>query len=141
MKNAFARSAGVLAVAAALVLQTACAPMSAQGIRDAGNTQSFTVPINYQAAYRILLDEMRRCMQGGLITATVIVHGDLFTDIHKGVITPTMHGGFGAMPLVVVDIVELDPSSSRMDVLSKSAGSSDPKLLKGVFDNVPLCQK
>lgn len=119
---------------------SACAPMSVQGIREAGNIESFTVAENYQAAYRLLVEEMRRCMQYGMITASVVVHGEVYTDIKKAVITPTMHGGFGAMPLFVVDIVEVNAGSARVDVITKSAGTADARLLKGVFEKTPLCQ-
>ena len=118
-----------------------CAPMSAQGIRESGQKQSFTVSANYQAVYRTLTDEMRRCMQTGMITATVIIQADLFTDIRKGVITPTMHGGLGATPLFVVDVVGLEGDSSRIDVMTRGDGTNDTKALRGVFNGTPLCAR
>lgn len=129
----------VIAVIAALGTLAACAPMSVQEIRATGARESFSIPGNYQANYRILVDEMRRCMQSGMITATVIVHGEIYSDIKKAVITPTMHGGLGASPLLVVDVLETGANETRIDVMSKSAGSTNAKLLKGVFDKTPLC--
>jgi hypothetical protein len=113
--------------------------MSVQGIRDTGTKRSFTVGRNYQAAYRILSDEIRRCMQTGMITAAVIVHSDLYTDIRKGVITPTLHGGLGAMPLMVVDVVGLEGETTRIDVINKNANTEDVKAMQAVFSGATLC--
>lgn len=116
-----------------------CAQMSAQGIRQTGTKHSFTVNMNYQAAYRTLSDEMRRCMQFGVITATVIVQSDLYTDIRKAVITPTMHGGLGAMPLFVVDVVGLEGDLTRIDVITKNDNPGEAKGLQDVFNGTPIC--
>lgn len=125
----------------ALAALAGCAPVPVATIRDSGDRQSFNVAGDYQANYRRLLDEMKRCMQSGMITATVVVHGDLYPDIRRGTIEPTTHGSLGADVLFVVDVVGESEGSTRVDVISKTAGSSNAKLLRGVFDGTPLCQR
>lgn len=129
----------ILPIIAALAL-SACS-VTSQSIRDAGNLSTLTVPGNYQANYRLLSDELRRCMEGGYLTASVVVRSELFTDIKKGVITPTMIGGAGNKVLVVIDVVEIDPNTTRIDIHSKRAESDNIKHVKTIMAGDPLCSK
>lgn len=52
-------------------------------------TETFTVPMSYQAAYRLAGDFARTCHQsGGTFAKTngFSVTGDLYTDIHEGIV-------------------------------------------------------
>lgn len=124
-----------------LAILAGCAPMTASSLRDQGARQTFEVAGDYQSNYRILLDEMRRCMQGGMVTASVIVHGELYSDVRQGVITPTMHGGLGAEVLLIVDVSGDASASTRVTVTSKSDPAKDAAALQAVFNGTPLCRK
>jgi len=65
---------------------------------------SFSMQQNYQAAYRAILERQRACEQAGLVTASVVVQGDLFTDIQSATITTALHGGLGVMTMTVIDL-------------------------------------
>ena len=75
---------------------------------------TFTVPEGYQLVYRKILDQERKCWQTGLITAAIVVQGDLFTDIKQGTITTALHGGFGVDTHRVIDVLGMDNGSTRV---------------------------
>lgn len=129
----------VLIVTAVALSLSACTSMSVKEIRDAGQKDSFIVKKNYQAAYRPLSEETRRCFQIGLITASWVVHGDLYTDIKRGTITVEMVGGMGTKGLLVVDVSEVDSNSSRIDIMEPPGQQSITPRIKKFFDGVPIC--
>lgn len=118
---------------------SACAPMTAREIREQSAPESFVIQKNYQATYRLLLEEMRRCFQFGTLGATYIVQGDLYPDIRKGELAVTVVGGLGSMSLLLVDVVESEPNAARIDVINKPGQVSFTPRLKSFFDNVPVC--
>lgn len=124
-----------------LVGLAGCAPVNVATIRNTGELQSFQARGNYQANYRLLLDEMRRCMQSGMITASVIISGDLYPDVQKGTITATRHGAMGADVFMVVDVVNESSDATRVDVRTRSTSVKDAALLRGAVDGTPLCAK
>jgi len=94
-----------LTLAGLLVSLTGCAVTPTE-LRNTSpdHKASFTLPQNYQAAYRAILERQRACEQAGMITASSVVQGDLFTDLQSGTITTTLHGGLGAQTLTVIDL-------------------------------------
>lgn len=105
-------------VALALIcLLTACAPATMQGVREKHSGEySFTANESYQAVYRTVLHQARDCFATGMITAQVIVDGDLYTDIKSGNISVALHGGAGVDTYLVIDIKESTPTSSKVTV-------------------------
>jgi len=75
---------------------------------------SFMAPENYQPVYRKILDQERKCYQTGMITAQVVVQGDLFHDTKSGTITVALHGGFGVDTYQVIDVSALDEQQTRV---------------------------
>ena len=126
-------------IAASCVMLSACTSMSVNEIRADGQRDSFVVPKNYQAAYRPLSEETRRCFQIGMITASWVVHGDLYIDIKRGTITVEMVGGLGTKGLLVVDVSEIDANSARIDIMEPSGQQSITPRIKKFFDGVPIC--
>lgn len=103
MKRNFAALACGVAV---LGLLEGCAPTTAGGVRALGSQRefSFVSSENYQTVYRKVLTQERKCWESGLITAEMVVHGDLYTDIKQGVVTVELHSGMGIDIYQVVDI-------------------------------------
>ncbi len=98
-----------------LLLQ-GCAPTTAGGVRALGekNSYSFVAPENYQAVYRKVLRQERKCFETGLITAQMMVQGDLYTDIKSGTISVSLQGGFGVDTYQVVDISDINGKQSKI---------------------------
>ena len=93
-----------------------CAPSTAGGVREMGPERriTFVAPENYQPVYRKILNQARKCWQTGLITAQVVVQGDLFHDTKSGTVTVALHGGFGVDTYQVVDVSELDERKTEV---------------------------
>lgn len=90
------------------VFLTSCAPATFQGLRAAPAGEfKIEVAMNYQPVYRTILANARRCYQSGLITAQMIVQGDLYTDTQSAEITVALHGGLGVDTYLGVDIKSL----------------------------------
>jgi hypothetical protein len=100
-----------------LFLLFGCAPATIQGLREnhAGKI-SFDVDENYQSVYRKVLTPARNCWQSGLITAQMVVQGDLYTDTRQGNVTVALHGGAGVDTYFTVDVVALSDSKTRVTV-------------------------
>ncbi len=102
-------------VVAALLL-AACAPSTAQGVRalGPGRATSFVSPEGYQAVYRKVLNQARNCYQTGLITAQMVVQGDIYTDTKSGTVTVALHGGLGVDTYQVYDITAIDDRQTKV---------------------------
>jgi hypothetical protein len=94
-----------LALAGVLICLTGCAVTPTE-LRNTtpDHRAMFTMQQNYQAAYRAILERQRACEQAGMITASVVVQGDLFTDLQSGTITTALHGGLGVQTMTVIDL-------------------------------------
>src|SRR5690606_22264719 len=69
---------------------------------------------NYQQVYRTILDQARKCHQGGMITAQTVVQGDLYHDIKSGTVSVALHGGFGVDTYQVIDIKSISENESKV---------------------------
>lgn len=100
-----------------LIMLSGCAPATVQGLREqhAGHL-TFEVGENYQSVYRKIITPAKNCWQTGLITAQMVVQGDLYTDIRQGNVTVALHGGFGVDTYLTVDVVALSDSKTRITV-------------------------
>lgn len=89
-----------------VVALAGCAPATMQGVRDLGpqKTYSFVVDQGYQAVYRTVLSQARKCYQTGMITAQMVVQGDLYHDTKSGTVSVALHGGLGVDTYQVIDI-------------------------------------
>jgi len=96
---------------------SACAPSTIQGLREnyAGKV-SFEVDENYKSVYRKVLTPARDCWQGGLITAQMVVQGDLYTDTRRGNVTVALHGGAGVDTYFTIDMMALSDIKTRVTV-------------------------
>ena len=95
---------------------SACAPSTAGGVRAMGPSRqvAFEVSENYQQVYRKILEPARKCWQAGLITAQMVVQGDLFHDTRSGTITVALHGGLGVDTYQVIDISAIDEQHTKV---------------------------
>lgn len=75
---------------------------------------AFTAPENYQAVYRKVLDQSRKCWQSSGIAAQLMVQGDLFDDIRSGTVTVAMHGMYGVDTYQVIDITAIDDAQTKV---------------------------
>ena len=75
---------------------------------------SFTVQENYQPVYRKILAQERKCYQTGMITAQMVVQGDLYHDTKSGEITVALHGGAGVNTYQVIDIEAIDDMRTKV---------------------------
>lgn len=93
-----------------------CAPSTAGGVRAMGPSRQIELvaPENYQPVYRKTLDQARKCWQSGMITAQMVVQGDLYHDTKSGTITVALHGGFGVDTYQVIDISAIDEHSTKV---------------------------
>lgn len=104
-----------LAGAFAIIL-SGCAPSTAMGVRKMGQERQyvFVAPENYQPVYRKILEQERKCYQTGLITAQMIVQGDLFQDTKSGTVTVALHGALGVDTYQVIDISAIDEKQTKI---------------------------
>ena len=97
----------------------ACAPATVEGLRkDHANSYAFEIEENYQPIYRKILSAARKCYQTGMITAQMVVQGDLYHDIKSGNVTVALHGGFGVDTHMTVDISALNDEKTRIVVFN-----------------------
>ncbi len=101
---------------ALLLALAGCAPSTAGGVRDLGPEHQtvFAAPENYQRVYRKLLDRERECYQAGLITAQMVVQGDIYTDTKSGVITVSLVGALGTQVYQVLDVAATDENHTKI---------------------------
>jgi hypothetical protein len=103
------------AVAVALAL-TGCAPATIEGVRQApAGHETLVLEQGYQQAYRTVVTNARRCYQTGMITAQMVVTGDLYSDTQSGQITVALHGAVGVDTYLGVDIKALSDQRSQVD--------------------------
>lgn len=128
------------AAAAALA---GCAPATMQGLREKpGGSGSFEAAQDYQRVYRTVLDNARRCYQHGMVTATMVVQGDLFTDTRTGVVTVALHGGMGVDTHLGVDVKSLGENRTQVTTYHAMSGWSDsPAMVRQwVLDGSAECK-
>lgn len=92
-----------------------CAHSTAQGLREKHHGKIiFEVQENYQPVYRKIVTHARERFQGGLITAQMIVQGDLYTDIQSGNVTVALHSGWpvGVDTYMTIDIEALSENQT-----------------------------
>lgn len=93
-----------------------CAPSTAGGVRALGTERQvvFVAPENYQPVYRKILDQARKCYQTGMITAQMVVQGDLFHDTKTATVTVALHGGLGVDTYQVIDVSAIDDKQTKV---------------------------
>lgn len=62
---------------------------------------SFDVDADYQTVYRRIVDVERRCYQGSMITANMMVNADLYTEMKRGEISVGLYGVIAQIHQVV----------------------------------------
>jgi hypothetical protein len=94
---------------------SACAPATIQGLKaqHAGKL-AFEIDQNYQSVYRSIVTQARTCYQAGMITAQMIVQGDLYTDIRSGNVTVALHGGLGIDTYLTIDITAIGDNKTSV---------------------------
>lgn len=111
-----ARLGSSLVLIGALLAGTGCAPSTAGGVREMGETRryAFIAAENYQPVYRKVLTQARKCHQTGMITAQMMVQGDIYHDTKSATITVALHGGLGVDTYQVIDISAIDDRQTRV---------------------------
>lgn len=132
-----------IAILATLALLAGCAPATMQGVRDLGPDKAyqFDVAQNYQQVYRTVLDQARKCHQAGMITAQMVVQGDLYHDTKSGTVSVALHGGLGVDTYQVIDMQAKGESVTSVKA-HYSLGSVQKQgdlLKRWVIDKYPDC--
>jgi len=92
-----------------------CAPATLQGLREKpAGSSTFEAPQNYQRAYRTIITNARKCYQTGMITAQMVVTGDLYNDTKTGEVTVALHGGLGVDTYLGIDIKALTEETTQV---------------------------
>jgi reverse gyrase len=108
---------------AALVFAIAGCANTAQELRDDPSAKiAFDIERNYQPVYRAILERARRCFQFGMITAQMVVQGDLYHDIKSGNVTIALHGGLGVATYVTTDIKAISDTQTRVETFVLLSG-------------------
>lgn len=106
-----------LLIIASMLILSACAPATLQGLRASPEGDiKIRIDEAYQPVYRKILSNARRCYQGGLITAQMVVQGDLYTDTQSAEITVALHGAAGINTYLGVDINALDEKTTTVHI-------------------------
>lgn len=102
--------------ALAATLLTSCAPSTAGGVREmTGNKVEFSIPSNYQAVYRTVLEQSRKCHQAPTLdVSSMVVTGDLYADLSTGTVMTQMRSARGVDTFAVVDITAIDRATTRV---------------------------
>jgi hypothetical protein len=98
-------------------LLVGCATGSPQQLRNelgADRRYSFELDTGYQQVYRRLVDVMRCRYNGNMITASMLVNSDLYTDTRTGTISVGMYGGLGTVIYQVIDLRALDNGGTEV---------------------------
>lgn len=135
-------------VVAISAITSGCAPATVKGLRENhAGTIVFDADQNYQAVYRTVLESARRCHQTGLITAQMVVDGDLYTDIEEGTVSVALHGGFGVDTHLAIDIKAVDKLRTSVTVYHalgtwrKAASTVQEWVLDGSSECMPRAPK
>lgn len=126
-----------------VVVLAGCAPATLQGVRDMGpdRSYSFTAQQGYQDVYRTILTQSRKCHQTGMITAQMVVQGDLYHDTQSGTVSVALHGGLGVDTYQVIDIESAGEGRSNVKAhYSMGSVKKQGDLLKRwVIEKYPDC--
>ena len=107
----------IIALFLACLQTAACAPTTMQDVREKHSGEyTFAVHEPYQKVYRTILYQARKCFATGMITAQMVVDGDLFTDLKTGNVSVALHGGAGVNTFLVIDIKESTDMSTAVTV-------------------------
>ena len=137
----FVRKAAAVLLALSFAL-AGCAPATLQGLREKPAGQaSFEVRQNYQRVYRTVINNARRCWQTGMVTAQVVVQGDLYTDIRTAEITVALHGAVGVDTHLGIDIKAIEEDRTEIRVYyAMSGGARSAKAIeRWVKDGATEC--
>lgn len=101
-------------LAASLV--AGCAASTPDAARQLGPERRYTfqVDVDYQTAYRRILETERKCNQYPLGTAMQMVNGDLYPDTKSGSITVGLYGALGPSIYQVIDVKALDGGKTEV---------------------------
>lgn len=101
------------------ILIAACAPSTIEGLRENhANSYTFDVDENYHLVYRKILSTAQKCHQKGMITAKMMVDGDLNQDSKYGSITIALHGGLGVDTHMAIDVSALGDKKTKIIVFN-----------------------
>lgn len=97
-------------------LVAGCAASTPEAARQMGPERSYTfqVDVDYQTAYRRILEAERKCNQYPIGTAMQMVNGDLYPDTKSGTITVGLYGALGPSIYQVIDVRALHGSKSEV---------------------------
>ena len=98
-----------IALSFLVLLLSACAATTPGEARKMGPDRQyrFEVAVDYQTAYRRIIEAARSCYQGQVITSTMMVNGDLYPDSRSGTVTVGMYG-IASSVYQVIDVRGVD---------------------------------
>jgi hypothetical protein len=98
-------------------LLAGCATYTVEDLRQKASSKAFEVDQNYQAVYRTVVGQARKCYEMSTLGARRTVQGDLYTDIRSGHVMVTWYtGGPGleADTFLASDITALGDKRTRV---------------------------
>lgn len=101
---------------AVLVALVGCTPATQEGVRALSPDRSvvFVANDNYQAVYRRILEQERKCYQVGMATGQLIAQGDIYTDIKSGAISLTSYSGLGVNIIQLIDVSFINENTTKI---------------------------
>ncbi len=97
------------------VLLVGCAPATLDGVRNLqGNKDSFIADQNYQAVYRTVFRQLKKCNEYNVVLQRQETHGELYTDIKTGTVYTALSSMFGKDIFLVVDMKYLEDSKTEV---------------------------
>jgi hypothetical protein len=111
--------------AAAFVLLAACAsPVTSDNLRQANEgSATLNIDMPYEAAYRIIASEARRCYERTMPGATVIVRSDLYSDSKVGEVSVAAALMNTNITEIIFDIRATGPNASQVKAFYRKKSS------------------
>ena len=126
-----------------LLSLSGCVSSTAGSVRKMGPEYqfSFIAQENYQSVYRKILEQMRECYSGQIMSTRSTVQGDIFLDTKSGTIMGSTHNNISGGVHQVIDITALNEQKTSV-VAYYSRGTVENRglaLKEWVLENSKEC--
>ena len=99
----------------------------------------YIVEENYQQLYRRALNISKQCYETGMITASMVADGNLYTDIKEGEVYIYLLGGLGRSVYHGATFKAIDDKQTKMTIFSNYGGSWYSRLKKQYTGECQTC--